>query len=204
MTSRRISHPTIVGSALAALGLAACAMTPAGTPVPPTAVPAGETRPRDFTPTGSVNLYGAGSGQSADFSDFRIVGPRVNMTRNADGTWAGDLDGRNMILTVTPGRIDGYGVNLYVFRKGTTVSVQGMFGQRQVWFTLKPDEIQGTTDGSRCSFDLTRSAPGLFQGGVGCVGQVTTVTLKLSGTATDVANPVVPQLVLSLLTVFPI
>jgi len=109
-----------------------------------------------------------------------------------------------MILTVTPGRIDGYGVNLYVFRKGTTVSVQGMFGQRQVWFTLKPDEIQGTTDGSRCSFDLTRSAPGLFQGGVGCVGQVTTVTLKLSGTATDVANPVVPQLVLSLLTVFPI
>lgn len=189
---------------LAALAVAGCATTPSGTPVPVTPVPAGETRPRDFTPTGAVNLFGAGSGQSADFSDFRIVGPRVNMTRNADGTWAGDLDGRNMILTVAPGRIDGYGVNLFVFRKGTTVSVQGMFGQRQVWFTVKPDEIQGTTDGGRCSFDLTRTGEGLFQGGVGCVGQVTTSTLRLSGAAADLANPVVPQLVLALITVFPI
>jgi hypothetical protein len=204
MTSLRTSVPAVAASALAALGLAACAMTPSGAPVPVTAVPAGETQPKDFTATGSVNLYGAGSGQSADFSDFRVVGPRVNMSRNADGTWAGNLDGRDMILTVTPGRIDGYGVNLYVFKKAATVSVQGMFGQRQVWFTMKPDEIQGTTDGGRCSFDLTRNAQGLFEGGVGCVGQVTTATLKLSGAAADVSNPVVPQLVLALLTVFPI
>jgi hypothetical protein len=189
---------------VAALGLAACAMTPSGTPVPVTSIPAGETRPRDFTPTGAVSLYGSGSGRSADFGDFRIVGPQVNMTRNPDGTWAGNLDGRDVVLAVTPGRIDGYGVNLYVFRKGTTVSVQGMFGQRQVWFTLKPDEIQGTTDGSRCSFDLTRKPEGLFQGWVGCVGQVTAATLRLSGAAADVANPVVPQLLLALLAVVPI
>jgi hypothetical protein len=204
MASHRVSVPSVAASALAALALAACATVPSGAPVPVAAIPAGETRPRDFTATGSVNLYGYGAGQSADFSDFRVVGPRVNMTRNADGTWAGNLDGREMILTIAPGRIDGYGVNLYVFKKGTTVSVQGMFGQRQVWFTLKPDEIQGTTDGGRCSFDLNRNAQGLFQGGVGCVGQVTTATLQLSGAAADVQNPIVPQLVLALLTVFPI
>ena len=184
--------------------LSACAVTPSGAPVAVTPVPAGEAKPKDFVATGSVNLYGYGTGQSADFSDFRIVGPRVNMTRNPDGTWAGSLDGRDMVLTVTPGRIDGYGVNLYVFRKGTTISVQGMFGQRQVWFTLKPNEIQGTTDGGTCSFDLTRADGGAFQGGVGCAGQVSVATLQLQGAASDVQNPVIPQLVLALITVLPL
>jgi hypothetical protein len=165
-------------------GLAACATTPSGTPVAEAPLAAGEQKPRDFTATGSVYFSGGGSGTSADFSDFRIVGPNVNMTRNPDGNWAGNVLAQNAILNVTPGRIDGYGVNLYVFRKGQTVSVQGMFGQRQVWFTLKKNEIQGTVN-------------------VGCAGQVNIYTLQLTGDAANVESPPMPQLVLALIAVLP-
>jgi hypothetical protein len=184
-------------------GLAACATTPSGTPVAEAPLAAGEQKPRDFTATGSVYFSGGGSGTSADFSDFRIVGPNVNMTRNPDGNWAGNVLAQNAILNVTPGRIDGYGVNLYVFRKGQTVSVQGMFGQRQVWFTLKKNEIQGTVNGDRCSFDLTLQSPGIYTGGVGCAGQVNIYTLQLTGDAANVESPPMPQLVLALIAVLP-
>jgi hypothetical protein len=198
MTLRRLAVIVASASALA------CATAPSGAPVPVTGLAPGEVKPRDYKPTGEVFFSTVGGvGTSADFSDFRIVGPNVNMTRNEKGQWAGTLAGRNMILDVAPGRITGDGIDLYVTTKGTTLSVQGMFGQRQVWVTIKPKEIQGTTDSSRCSFDLTPAGPGVFTGGVGCGGQLTNATLQLTGEAMNLATPVMPQLVLALIAVLP-
>jgi hypothetical protein len=189
---------------VASASLLGCAMTPSGAPVPVTTPAPGEVKPKDYKPSGEVFFTTVGgTGTSADWSDFRIVGPNVNMTRDAKGQWAGNLAGRNMILTVAPGRITGDGIDLYVTTKGTTLSVQGMFGQRQVWVTIKPNEIQGTTDSSRCSFDLSVAGPGVFTGGVGCGGMLTNSTLQLTGEAANLQAPVMPQLVLGLIAVLP-
>ena len=191
-------------AALAASSAVLACATPSGTPIPVTTPAQGEAKPRNFTATGEVFFYAlAGTGTSAAFSDFRIVGPQANMTRDGNGQWGGDIAGKNLILDVKPGRITGDGVNLFVVRKGTTVSVQGMFGQRQVWVTLKPNEIQGTTDSSRCSFDLTLKSPGVYAGGVGCGGNLTMSTLQLTGEAANIENPTMPQLILSLIDVLP-
>jgi len=187
----------------AASAVLACA-TPSGTPIPVTTPSPGEVKTKDFQSTGEVFFDAQGSGTSVAFNDFRMVGPTVNMALDAKGNWGGNIGDRNMIVTVKPGRITGDGVDLYVVRKGTTVSIQGMYFQRQVWFTLKPKEIQGTTDGGSCSFDLTPAqAPGFFTGGVGCGGSIRMGTLQLTGTAANLEQPPMPQLVFALIAVLP-
>jgi hypothetical protein len=184
----------------------ACA-TPSGAPVPVTTPEPGETKPRDFKATGEVFFDAQGSGTSVAFSDFRMVGPRVNMTRADDGSWRGSIGDREMIVKVQPGRITGDGVDLFVVKKGgavPAVSIQGMYFQRQVWFTLKAGEIQGTTDGGSCSFDLSPAkAPGYWTGGVGCGGNVRVGTLQLTGAAANLGEPPMPQLVFALIAVLP-
>lgn len=191
-------------AALAASSAVLACATPSGTPIPVTTPAPGEVQARDFQATGEVFMDAQGSGTSVAFSDFRLVGPRVNMTRGQDGSWGGNLGDRNMIVTVKPGRITGDGVDLFVVRNKATVSVQGMYFQRQVWFTMKPGEIQGTTDGGSCSFDLTPTkTPGTYTGGVGCGGSIRMGTLQLTGTAANIEEPPMPQLVFALLAVLP-
>ena len=184
----------------------ACA-TPSGAPVPVTTPAPGETKPAAFKATGEVFFDAQGSGTSVAFSDFRMVGPRVNMTRADDGGWRGNVGDREMILKVQLGRITGDGVDLYVVRKpgaAPALSIQGMYFQRQVWFTLKAGEIQGTTDGGHCSFDLNPAqAPGYWTGGVGCGGSTRMGTLQLTGSAANLGEPPMPQLVLALIAVLP-
>ncbi len=187
----------------AAATVLACA-TPSGAPVAVTTPPPGEVKGARFVADGEVFWDAQGTGTSVAFNDFRMVGPQVNMTRDASGKWAGNIGGREMILTVIPGKISGDGVDLYVVRKGATLSVQGMYFQRQVWFTVKAGEIQGTTDGGRCSFDLNPSnQPGWFTGGVGCGGSMRMGTLQLTGTAANLDQPTMPQLLLALVAVLP-
>ncbi len=189
---------------LAASSVVLACATPSGAPVAVTTPVSGESKPRDFQASGEVFCDAQGTGTSVAFSDFRLVGPRVNMTRDANGNWAGNLGDRNMIVAVKPGRITGDAVDLYVVRKGATVSIQGMYFQRQVWFTLKPGEIQGTTDGGRCSFDLAPTKiPGTYTGGMGCGGAIRMGTLQLTGTAASLEDPPMPQLVFALLAVLP-
>ena len=192
---------------LAASSVVLACATPSGAPVPVTTPAPGETRPRDFKASGEVFFDAQSSGTSVAFSDFRMVGPRVNMTRADDGSWRGNLGDREMIVKVQPGRITGDGVDLFVVKKvstTSTVSIQGMYFQRQVWFTLKAGEIQGTTDGGNCSFDLNPGpAPGSWTGGVGCGGSLRTGTLQLTGTAANLGEPPMPQLVFALIAVLP-
>ena len=191
---------------VASSAILACA-TPSGSPIPVTNPAPGETKPRDFQASGEVFFDAQSSGTSVAFSDFRMVGPRVNMTRADDGSWRGNIGDREMIVKVQPGRITGDGVDLFVVRKtgkSNAVSVQGMYFQRQVWFTFKAGEIQGTTDGGRCSFDLNPAqAPGYWTGGVGCGGDMRMGTLQLTGTAANLGEPPMPQLVFALIAVLP-
>ena len=194
-------------AALAASSAVLACATPSGAPVPVTTPAPGEVKPSDFKASGEVFFDAQSSGTSVAFSDFRMVGPRVNMTRAEDGSWRGNVGDREMIVKVQPGRITGDGVDLYVVSKPgkvPAISIQGMYFQRQVWFTLKAGEIQGTTDGGRCSFDLTPAqAPGYWTGGVGCGGNLRTGTLQLTGTAADIGAPPMPQLVFALIAVLP-
>jgi hypothetical protein len=187
----------------AASSILACA-TPSGAPVAVTAPTPAELAETKFVADGQVFWDAQGSGTSVAFNDLRMVGPSVNMTRDTAGRWGGNIGDRNMILTVVPGKISGDGVDLYVVRKNNTTSVQGMYFQRQVWITVKAGEIQGTTDGGRCSFDLNPSQrPGFYTGGVGCGGSVRVGTLQLSGTAANLDQPPMPQLILALVAVLP-
>ena len=191
-------------AALAASSAVLACATPSGTPVAVTTPPPGEVKEARFVADGEVFWDAQGTGTSVAFNDFRMVGPRVNMARDAAGKWGGNIGERNMILTVIPGKIFGDGVDLYVVRKKGTLSVQGMYFQRQVWFTVKAGEIQGTTDGGHCSFDLNpTSQPGWFSGGVGCGGSMRMGTLQLTGTAANLDQPTMPQLILALVAVLP-
>ncbi len=187
----------------AASAVLACA-TPSGTPVAVTTPAPGETKPPGFRADGEVFWSAQGAGTSVAWNDFRMVGPTVNMALDEKGNWAGNIGQRNMIVTVKPGRITGDGVDLYVVKKNQTLSIQGMFFQRQVWFTIKPGEIQGTTDGGSCSFDLNPAQqPGFWTGGVGCGGMMREGVLQLSGTAANMNTPAMPQLFFALIAVLP-
>lgn len=187
----------------AASAVLACA-TPSGTPVPVTSPAPGEAKPVGFKADGEIFWDAQGAGTSVAWNDFRIVGPTVNMSLDEKGNWGGNIGQRNMIVTVKPGRITGDGVDLYVVKKNQTLSIQGMFFQRQVWFTIKPTEIQGTTDGGRCSFDLNpTNQGGYWSGGVGCGGQVNRGILQFSGTAGNLDSPAMPQLFFALIAVLP-
>jgi len=190
--------------ALAASSAVLACATPSGDAVPVTTPAPGEVKPAGFKADGEIFFDAQGTGTSVAWNDFRMVGPQVNMALDEKGNWGGNLGGRNMIVTVKPGRITGDGVDLYVVRKNQTLSIQGMFFQRQVWFTIKPKEIQGTTDGGSCSFDLTPAQqPGFWTGGVGCGGMIRMGTLQLSGTAANLDQPAMPQLFFALIAVLP-
>ncbi len=199
---RKMTLPRIAVLA-AASAVLACA-TPSGTPVPVTTPAPGEVKPAGFKADGEIFMDAQGTGTSVAWNDFRMVGPTVNMGLDEKGNWGGNIGQRNMIVSVKPGRITGDGVDLYVVRKNQTLSIQGMFFQRQVWFTIKPGEIQGTTDGGRCSFDLfPDKQSGYWTGDVGCGGTINRGILQLSGTAQNLGNPAMPQLFFALIAVLP-
>jgi hypothetical protein len=133
----------------------------------------------------------------------------VNLTRQEGGAWAGDIDGRDVVLSVSPGQLTAAGVDLHVERSGDTLLVRGLFSQRRVDIQLSPKRIRGTADGGRCSYDLDAKGAGRLAGGVGCatrVGatpQVSTAELRFAGEGANLASPALPQLVLALLAVVP-
>ncbi len=189
---------------------AACATSHAGTPVamapPPvqqTAAEPGTAGEIVFSPTG-------GGALSASFDAWHVVGPQVNVARTSGDRWAGNVFGRTVSLDVAPGRLTGPGVDLRVDRKGQAVTVRGIWFTRRVQLTIEPGRVDGTADGGRCSVDLAKRGPGQLGGELGCnprrrgvFSTMTVATLRLEGSATDLANPPLPQLALALLSVLP-
>ncbi len=63
---------------------------------------------------------------SAAYDAGHVRGPRVNMALTKDGRWGGSILGKDVILTATPERISGAGVNLVVKRDAKELSVEGL------------------------------------------------------------------------------
>jgi hypothetical protein len=121
---------------------------------------AGGVVPAEYAPTGEISVNQSG----ATFDDWRVVGPRVNLTRDAEGTWTGSLLGVNMALKPTaPGKLYGSGADLNFLRWGEFVMIQGMLGGRQVQFRFQPGPGYAVQGGILCnatprSIDCTQGA----------------------------------------------
>ncbi|HUL58539.1 MAG TPA: hypothetical protein VLU43_04655 [Anaeromyxobacteraceae bacterium] len=161
-----------------------------------------------FDPTGEMTFRpGVGIAIGASFDDELVVGPGVNMARQEDGAWAGDLAGRNVELEVVPGRLNGANVSLALSENNGLTRIEGLFFGQRVRIQMDGKRFRGRV--GACSVDLERKAPGIFIGDIGCVrgsGQefptVARATLRLSGVAAENAPPM-PQFALGLLAILP-
>jgi hypothetical protein len=156
------------------------AMTPA-----PVGIAAGE-----FQATGEVvwkDLTGVNPPRRASFDDWRVIGPKVSLTRAPDGNWAGRLGSVEVRLLATLGKVTGPGVELSITsgEKGAVV-VDGLWGGRPVHLELGKERITGSLPGRQ--LDLTDMGSGLFNSYQGL--------LQITG------PPDMPQVVLALLAVF--
>jgi hypothetical protein len=182
--------PTLLRLSVLCAGLIAAAAAPA--------------QDSPFEPTGEVRILAWGTmGTSAAFDEGRIVGPTVNLTRREDGTWAGDLAGRNVALEIRDGRLTGANVNLVLTQKGDATRGEGLFFGVRFRFELDGKRLSARF--GDCTVDAKRlKAPGQLRGDAACLRRGdsfpsnTRATVQLIG---DAANepPPVPQLALSLL-----
>lgn len=181
----------------------ACAGAPKPVPAPMPTSSEGATGEVIFVVSGSI-------GAGASFSDHSVTGPSVNMATTPEGVWGGDLRGLNFLLDISEGRIGAAALELQVNREGDALDLDGIFGGRRVRVQLSPRRLHGFVDGGACSFDLAGQAPGTYHGIVSCpprrgehLPAVSTASLRLTGDAARLDQPVLPQMALALLAVLP-
>ena len=179
--------PAALALAFSLLGCATVAKPPPP-PIAMTAAPVGIVA-GEFQPTGEVvwkDLTGVSPPRKASFDDWRVIGPRVSLTRAPDGNWVGKLGSTEVRLLATLGKVTGPGVELSISagEKGDVV-VDGLWGGRPVHLDLGKEHITGTLPGRQ--LDLTDMGSGLFNSYQGL--------LQITG------PPDMPQIVLSLLAV---
>jgi hypothetical protein len=184
----------------ALLFLAACASV-SGSPLPmstPT-----EPRADQFQATGELRTS---LGRSAAFDGWRVVGPQINLVRNADGSWDGTA-GPAMTafhLETGPGVVHGARLAITISRGSDgAFEVGGLFFDERYRFRLSPETLTGNARGGRCGFELKRASPGLYMGDVACGLDLSQMSVEFRGGAARVEEPMLPQLALALLSVMP-
>ncbi|WP_248342562.1 hypothetical protein [Anaeromyxobacter paludicola] len=162
---------------------------------------------QEWRPTGEVQFIASGSASgSASFDDARVVGPLVNMTRRADGTWAGDLKRHDYDLRLEQDHLHGTNFDVWVTTKDGHTEIRGLVEGKRISVEIDEKSLSGRY--GACSLDMPRKEPGLFQGEVGCVyrkGVLPTTGragVRLSGSAAAVPPPPA-QLALALAAVLP-
>src|SRR5260370_31701810 len=85
-------------------------------------------------------------GPSVSFYEDRVIGPTINMTRNADGTWNGWIRNRAMNLSVTPGQVSSptLTMNIEDLPQGVEISglwISGHEGGEQIAMRVTPKEV---------------------------------------------------------------
>jgi hypothetical protein len=189
-----------VAAVAAPLLLSACA-TVRGTPLEMT-IPS-TPRAAEFVATGELRTS---YGKSAAFDAWHIRGPRVNLTRAADGSWdgTGGPDMQGLHLEVKPGEVRGAGVSLGIEKMADGfVEVGGLFFLDRYSIRISSQRITGSTHGGRCSFDLKRLDPTRFGGELACGMEITRIDLELLGEAARGQDPILPQVALALVAVMP-
>lgn len=159
-----------------------------------------------YEPIGEVRFITVGMGAGASFDEDRIVGPAVNLTRREDGTWAGDLGGRDLDLHGSDGKLVGANVSLNYSQKDGRTEVEGLFFGTRIRFSLDAKRFRGRI--GTCSIDFTRRGGGVYRGDVGCVRSGTRLPntgkarMELLGEAAG-ASPPLPQLAFALISILP-
>lgn len=177
----------LVAAASITLALAACATGGGRVPVPVTPASAGAA-PEKFEPMGEVQVAGPTS-SSASFDGWRVVGPRVNVTRVDASTWGGHLGDQSLRVQVRDGRIQGAGISVAVERSGDVLEIGGVLGEARIRLELSPRHMRGTVRGR--TFEMGATGPGEYSGN----GRV----LHLTGAAADLASVPMPQLAIALI-----
>lgn len=143
-----------------------------------------------FIPEGEVN-YQRGS---AAFDAGHVRGPRVNMALTKDGRWGGNLLEKDVVLTVTPERISGAGVNLVVKRDAKELSVEGLVSGIRVRVTATRDTFVARV-GSR-QVECKRSPDGVwFVAG----GSDRISAIRFKGSANGMPDVPMPQWILAVI-----
>jgi hypothetical protein len=155
--------------------------------LPLTPVPA-EPPPDAFAATGEILAYA----RSAGFTDWRVVGQAVNMTRADDGSWKGDLLGRSYMLKPGEGKVSGAGANIFFVRSGREILVRGYLQNQKFSIRILPGEGLATARGIACRFDgnlidCEKKSASERQG------------IEFRGQAALVAEPPLPQFALALI-----
>ena len=193
--TREVPAVAVAALAVAMMLFAACATTPPpGNPVQMTELAAPPSDGAPFQPMGEL-LYSGG--RSAGYDLYRVVGPRVNISYTKDGKWAGNLDGRDVWLTATPGKLKGAGVDLTLSSEGDKISIRGTWFQRRISLSMSPTALQGRAGVP--AYDFTRTAPNLWSGPTprGQAG------LEARGDAQKFPDVPMPQFALALLAALP-
>jgi len=147
---------------LLALVLLACSTTPKPPPDVPMTPPAPD--PGTFRAKGEViwkDLSGATPTRRAAFDDWRVNGPSVALRRTSEGTWSGKLRGRDVVLTTSPGKVEGGDVRLSLtFDDAGAVVVAGLWGGQSVRLVLATERVSGKLPSG--AIDLTQMGAGMF------------------------------------------
>jgi hypothetical protein len=197
-------------AAAAATLLTAC-MTPiAGTPMAmspaPPVDPNQPVQPESaFKPIGQVSSNAA-AGKSASFDNRRVVGPNIDLVRNAQGNWIGSAGAmeHDFVLAVKPGEMKGAGVNVSILKQPDgTIYIGGMFFQQRYEVEYGPTKLKGNVHNGQCGIDLKPMGPGLYGGQVGCGMNVSDLYIRFEGEAMKFDDILLPQTVLALLATLP-
>ncbi len=158
-----------------------CASTGEASAGASSAPPAGE-----YKPLGEIS-YRAGS---ASFDETRVVGPHANLSRRADGSWAGTLMGGTVDVSVYPHRVVGVNLTLAIERKPEGIVITGQYQGRILRFEVGPEQLLIRTP------SMSATLPKVGEGQYGQGGAV-----RLTGQAAD-PNPPWPQFGLALAAAF--
>jgi hypothetical protein len=94
---------------------------------------------------GRIIVRGILNGPSVSFSADQVVGPRINLGRQSDGSWGGMLRDRMVTLTVEPGTVSSPTLTLHIQNIAQGVEVRGTWitpGPRDdVEIRVSPDEL---------------------------------------------------------------
>jgi len=194
-------------AAAASAALVACS-TPSAvmmTPPPTSSPPPGQP----FQATGGVAFDAQGLGARVEYGPWGVTGPGVELVYAGGGQWSGRLDGADVRISTSWGRIYAPGLDIRVSQSGKELIVRGAWYGRHVDLTVSTTRLSGSPDGGTCSFRFTAAGPGLLAGELGCggadggKGSASNGSLRLAGEAALLPEVLMPQFVLALLCALP-
>ncbi len=146
VTAAEEAPPPVAPAAPAAPAAQAPGATPAAAPAPGNEI-LGE-------------IVAIPEGSSAAYGKTRVLGPKVNLTETAPGTWSGNIRAYDGVMEVTSKRISGVSMNIVMDRDGPDWVAQGTWDGKRVRVSFEKEKITLRID-SRY-YEMTRVTPDLY------------------------------------------